>query len=164
MGANLGQDGMRRAMKSYNPAEEAEKSAYFFQDGMKRMLCVPSRCLYACIRNSASYFKTKGRNLKPIIAGAVRVEPENISLGTDKYEIDTQSVVIQKARVLKSRAKLPNWKLNFKLIFNEDYIADADILRKILEEAGVKVGLLDYRPQKSGNFGTFSVTKFELQE
>ena len=30
-------------------------------------------------------------------------------------------------------------------------------------EAGIRVGLLDYRPQKYGEFGTFAVTKFEVQ-
>lgn len=163
MGANLG-DSTRKTTKKYDSKEDAERSAYWMEEKGKKMLCVPARCITACIRGSASYFKTKGRNLKPIIAGAVRVEPENVSLGTDKYEIDIQSVVIQRARVLRSRARLSQWKLKFKLIYNEDYISDAEVLHKILEEGGVKVGLLDFRPAKSGSFGTFAVTKFEEQK
>ncbi len=150
----------RKATKTYKDEDEAEKSAYWMTEGKKRMLCVPSRCLYACIRTASSYFKVKGRSMKPIIAGSVRIEPENISLGTDKYEIDKQSVVVQRARILRVRPKLPNWKLRFKIIYNEEYISDPDIIRKILEEGGVKVGLLDFRPANGGQYGIFKVTKF----
>lgn len=151
----------RKATKVYKDDEEAEKSAYWMKDGKKRVLCVPSRCVYACIRTASGYFKTKGRSMKPIIAGSVRIEPENISLGTDKYEIDKQSVVVQRARILRVRPKLSNWKLNFKIIYNEEYIPDPDVIKKILEEGGVKVGLLDFRPANGGQYGIFEVTKFK---
>lgn len=151
----------RKSMKSYSREEDAEKAAYWKSDGKKKELCVPSRCLYGCIRIASGYFKDKGRSVKPIISGAVRIEPDEMGLGTNKYEIDTQSVVIQRARVLRSRPRIFPWKLKFRMIYNEEYIAKPDLLQQILQEAGVKVGLLDFRPAKGGNFGTFEVTKFE---
>ena len=155
-GADLDQK-TRKSLKTYDSKEEAEQAAYRTKDGE---LCVPSRCVYGMLRVASGYFKTKGRSMKPVIAGSVRIEPENISLGVKKYEIDRQSVVVQRNRVLRSRPKIAEWKLKFDLLYNKDYIADPDIIKQILEEAGVKVGLLDFRPATGGQYGTFSVTKF----
>jgi hypothetical protein len=44
MSANLGQESSRKALKSYNPTEEAERSAYWTTEGKKKTLCVPARC------------------------------------------------------------------------------------------------------------------------
>lgn len=159
-GADL-ENKTRKSLKTYDDKEEAEKSAYYMKEGKKRMLCVPSRCVSGCIRMASGYFKVKGRSMKPVIAGAVRVEPELISLGTDKYVIDKQSVVVKNSRIMRCRPKIMPWKLSFKLVYNDDYIADPNILRNILEEAGVKVGLLDFRPAFGGSYGTFSVSRFQ---
>ena len=159
-GADLGNK-TRKSLKTYDHNEEAEKSAYYMKENGKKTLCVPARCLYGCIRTASGYFKVKGRSMKPVIAGSVRIEPENISLETNKYEVDIQSVVIQRSRILRARPKLKTWKLKFKLIYNEEYIGDPNILKSILEEAGVKVGLLDFRPATGGQYGIFSVTKFK---
>lgn len=159
-GADL-ENKSRKTLKTYNDKEEAEKSAYWMKEGKKKVLCVPSRCLYGCLRTASGYFKVRGRSMRPVIAGSVRIEPENISLGTDKYEMDKQSVVVQRARIMRVRPKLENWKLLFKLVYNQDYITDPEILKNILEEAGVKVGLLDFRPANGGQYGIFTVTKFQ---
>lgn len=153
--------GSKRKLATYDNKIEAEKSAYWMKNGNgDKTLCVPCRCLYGCILKSASYFKVKNRSVKPVIAGSLRIEPEEVSLGTNKYEIDIQSVVIQGARILRARPKLKDWKLNFDIIYNEDYIADPKMIKEILDDAGVKVGLLDFRPATGGRFGTFEVSKF----
>lgn len=159
-GADL-QGGSKRKLATYDDKVEAEKSAYRMTSGNgDKTLCVPCRCLYGCILKSASYFKVKNRSVKPVIAGALRIEPEEVSLGTDKYEIDIQSVVIQGARILRARPKLRDWKLKFNIIYNEDYITDPKMIKEILDDAGVKVGLLDFRPATGGMFGTFIVSRF----
>jgi len=84
-----------------------------------------------------------------------------ISLGTDKYKIDTRPVVIVRQRVLKSRARLDEWKASFEIIYSEKLISDPQIIKTVLEEAGQRIGIMDYRPQKGGPHGTFKVIKFE---
>ena len=61
---------------------------------------------------------------------------------------------------MKSRAKLMQWKVSFEIIYSEKLIADPQIIRTVLEEAGERVGILDFRPSKGGMFGCFKVTKF----
>jgi len=153
----------RRITKNYDPEEEAEKSAYW-SSGKKRELVILSQHIYASMLNASSFHKVGKRSAKSILAGSIRIEPIEISLGTDKYEIDTRPVVIQRNRVLKSRAMLKEWQASFKIIYNEKMIANPVIIKEILEEAGQRIGLLDFRPQKGGPFGTFEIIKFDVQE
>jgi len=148
--------------KKYDAKEDAEKAAYWTNNGSgKRELCVPARCVYAMLLNGGKSFRISGKSLATLMAGVIRVEPQEISLGTDKYEVDKQSVVIQKARIMRARPRLDEWKLNFDIVYHKDYI-DPESIHKALESAGFRVGLLDYRPQKRGWYGTFHVTKFEV--
>jgi len=152
----------KRKIKNYDPKEQCEKAGYWMNNGNgKRELCVPARCIYAMLLNSAKPFRMGKSSVASLIAGAIRVEPINVSLGTDKYEIDIQSVVIQKNRILRARPRLDAWKLNFDIIYHKEYV-EPTVLKKIVNEGGFKVGLLDYRPQKRGPYGTFQVTKFEV--
>lgn len=152
----------KRKIKTYDPKEECEKAAYWMNNGDgKRELCVPARCIYAMLLNAAKPFRMGKSSVASLIAGAIRVEPIDVSLGTDKYEIDIQSVVIQNNRIRRARPRLDAWKLNFDLIYHKDYV-EPTVLEKIVTEGGFKVGLLDYRPQRRGPYGTFQVTKFEV--
>jgi hypothetical protein len=157
----LAQKQIRKTTKQFVPEEEAEESAYWTTKGKKELM-IPSEVLYAAMLNGAAWHKVQKRSAKSILAGSVRVEPMEISLGTNKFEIDTRAVVIQRQRVLKSRARIPEWKATFDLIYNEQLIADPQILKIVLEEAGQRVGIMSFRPQKAGPFGTFKITKFKL--
>ena len=150
----------RRVSKTYDPKEEAEKSAYW-SSGKKKELIIPATVMLASMLNGASWHKINKRSAKSVLAGSVRIEPEEISLGTDKYDIDTRAVVIQKARVPKSRATLKNWEASFTIVYNDKLIADTSIIEAVLEEAGQRIGICDFRPSKGGSFGCFEIKKFE---
>ncbi len=152
----------KRITKTYDSKEEAEKSAYFTKD--KKNLMIPAINIYASILNASSFHKINRRSAKSILAGSLRVLPEEVSLETKKYQIDIRPVVIQRARVLKSRARLDTWKAKFEIVYNEKLIGDAEIIRVVLEESGMRIGLMDYRPQKSGYYGTFKINRFEVQK
>ncbi len=149
----------KRITKTYDPKVESEKSAYW-GTGKKKELIIPSEIIYASILNASSFHRIGKRSAKSILAGSIRIEPMEISLGTDKYVIDTRPVVIQRARVLKSRAKLEKWKISFSIIYSEDLIADPQIIKTVLEESGMRIGICDFRPQKGGMYGCFKITKF----
>ena len=154
--------GIRNLNKSYDSEVEAEQAAYWTTSG-KKELCIPANCLYTSLLNASSFHKIGKRSAKGILAGSIRVLPDEIKLGTSKYEIDTRPVVIARSRVLKSRAKLNTWKCSFDLAYNEKLITSPQVIKEILSEAGERVGLLDFRPQKGGWFGTFKITKFQIE-
>lgn len=152
----------RRTTKRYIPTEEAEKAAYWSTKGKKELI-IPAHVMYASLLNASSFHKVGKRSAKSILAGSIRIEPSEISLGTDKYEVDIRPVVIQRARVIKGRARLDKWKATFKVVYNDKLIGDPEIIRTILQEAGERIGIMDFRPQKGGPHGTFKVTKFESE-
>ena len=145
--------------RQYDHDKEAEKVAY--RNKKTKELYVPSRCLKACIINASSWFKFGKKSAKPIIAGSVFIEPFELGLGTKKYVVDLQPVVVQRQRIIRSRPRLDNWKLSFNLVYNEHLIGDTDLLKHIVEEAGQRVGLLDNRPHKSyGENGCFKIVSW----
>jgi hypothetical protein len=153
-----------KIVKETNFEKEAYESAYWSSNG-KKELVVPSNCLYAAIINAASGYRVGKKSAVGLLAGVIRIDPPEISLGTDKYQIDIRQIVINKtARLFKARARLDKWKLKFKILYNEKYlpkeIADKT-LYSILEEAGVRYGIMAYRPQRKGWFGTFKITKWK---
>ena len=75
--------------------------------------------------------------------------------------MDIRTVVIQRARVVKARPMIKEWKAKFQLKYNENLIGKSSIVKDLLIEAGQRIGLLDFRPQKMGSFGMFEVTKWE---
>jgi len=150
--------------KKYDVKVDAHTSAYFIdEDNGDETLCVPARCMYATIINGAKSFKVGMQSLATVMAGVIRIEPHRISLGTKDYEIDIQSVVIGSSRVKRARARLDEWVLKFDIVYHSDYIEPPSI-KQALETSGFRVGLLDFRPQKKGPYGTFKVTKFETED
>ena len=143
-------------MKNYDPVEDAEYAAYKTEDGD---LYLPMEAVFSMMIYAAGAHKIGRRSMKSYLAGGVRVEPEQILLEPNEYEVDLRAVVIQRARVVRARPKIRNWKAAFTLIYDDD-ILTPEPLREILDDAGKRVGLLDFRPQRNGWFGTFSVTKF----
>jgi hypothetical protein len=144
---------------------EAERSAYIDKINGKKQLYIPSEAIFRCILNASTFHRIKRQSFTGLLSGTIRIEPEKIPLGTAKYEIDIRAVVIQRSRVLKARAKIPNWEAEFFIIYNNDYLSQViDKLEEIIKDAGIRFGLLDWRPQKKGNFGTFEVVSFEFIE
>lgn len=155
----------RKIGKTYDKEVEAKKSAYITEIDGKEQLYIPAYAIYSMIvRTATRYTVPKLGRLSSILAGTIRIEPEEIGLGHCDYEIDVRPVVIQRARVLKARAKIPEWKAKFTIIYNKKALEgmDANTLKEVLEDGGTRMGLLDYRPQHKGWFGTFEVTKYEV--
>ncbi|MFW6282973.1 MAG: hypothetical protein ACOC1P_02880, partial [Minisyncoccales bacterium] len=142
-------------------SKEAEKLTY---KDTKGNLYVPSEAIKGCMINASAYKKIGKYSAKPIIAGGVHIQPREISLGTKKYSLDIRTVVIQRSRVVKARPMIENWKIIFDLQYDETLIPSSDIIKPILEEGGKRVGILDFRPQKTGSFGMFEITKWEEKD
>jgi hypothetical protein len=159
------QTAKKNPAKKYDPKEDAEKVAYRTKEGY---LMIPGRCIKAAILNAAAWYKFGKTSAKQIIAGCTRIEPLQVVIKDSKgkqlkdYVIDMRPVVVQRSRIIRARPKIEDWQIEFEIIYNDELIGEIDIIRKILEEAGQRIGLLDNRPQKYGENGTFRVKKFLL--
>ena len=151
------QDAVTLKTKKRDPIIEAEKVAYRTNKGE---LYVPAAAVKGSMIKASAQMRSGKFSVGPLIAGGVRIEPFEILLGIKKYEIDLRTVVVQRSRIVKARPRIDKWKIKFDLIYDENLLPDTDALRKILEDAGSRVGILDFSPRCKGEMGCFRVTKF----
>ena len=140
--------------------EDAESRAYRREDGT---LYIPSAAFYGALVNSSTVYRVMRKSATSLVAGTVRIWPDEISLGTEKYEIDLRPVVVQRNRIVRARPWLKKWSAKFLIIYDSTYGITADLLKKIFTEAGKRIGILDFRPQHRGQFGRFTIKSWKEQ-
>lgn len=139
--------------------EQAELSVYRDAHGK---LSIPCVCMQRALVSAATYSKGKGRaSLQKQAAACLLVQPVNLSLETDEYAIDARPVVIPatKGRVMRYRPRIDEWSVDFDVTYDETLITPVQ-MREIVDNAGKRVGVLDFRPERKGPFGRFIVTRW----
>ena len=69
----------------------------------------------------------------------------------------TVPVVVQRARILRTRAKFDEWSMVVTIDADPELV-DRQHLQTWLDIAGARCGLGDWRPEKSGEYGRFKAT------
>jgi hypothetical protein len=149
------------AIEKKTVADQAEIAAY--RDPETKGLYVPGVAVQRCLVGAATYSKGKGRgSLQKNVAACVLVTPERISTGQKTYAIDSRAVVVPatKGRVVRHRPRLDEWEISFTVDYDDTLLTEQQ-MRRIIDDAGSRVGLLDFRPEKRGPFGRFMVTSWE---
>jgi hypothetical protein len=149
------------AIEKKSKEEQAEIAAY--RDDETKGLYIPGVAIQRCLIAAAAYSKGKGRaSLQKPVAACVFVSPDHCGLGTDTYKIDAQAVVVPatKGRIVRYRPRLDQWGVSFSLDYDPDMLTEAQ-LRTVVDDAGAKVGLLDFRPERKGSYGRFMVTAWK---
>jgi hypothetical protein len=143
------------------PREAAERSAYRTDKGD---LYLPAANLLSAIVQAGQFTKVGRKQLttakSSIVPAAVGLSPPELMFGTRTFEVDSRPVVMAAAggaRVMRHRARLDEWKLRFDLLLDETMIAP-EAARQLVDDAGRKIGIGDFRPARRGPFGRFVVT------
>lgn len=148
------------AIEKKTPEEQAEVSAYRTPEGE---LYLPGIALQRALIDGAAYSKGKGRaSLQKPVAACVSVSPEYLLLGVTDYAIDARSVVVPatRGRIVRFRPRLDKWEVTFDLEYDDGLLKVTEV-RRVVDDTGQRVGVLDFRPAKKGPFGKFMVTKWE---
>jgi len=151
-------------LEKMKPEEQAESVAY--RVPATGELYVPGTALQRALVNAAVFSKGKGRaSLQKIAAAVLFVSPEWLGCGTKEYQVDSRPVVVPatKGRVLRHRPRLDKWGLSFTLEYDETLLSEQQV-RRIVDDTGSRVGLLDFRPERKGPFGRFMVTKWQPEQ
>jgi hypothetical protein len=149
------------ALEKKPPAEQAELAAY--RDPDTGNLYLPGINLQRALVSGASYSKGKGRgSLQRAAAACLLIAPERIDLGTPVYIVDSRPVVVPatKGRVLRHRPRLDRWRATFMIEYDDTLLSAANV-RRIVDDTGTRVGLLEFRPEKRSPFGRFHVVHWE---
>jgi len=148
-----------------DPREEATKAAYIADDGtfFFSAFAIPNAIGAA----GASHKQTGTRKtLRYVVPSAVRMKVDTVTIlngaGPAKnFEVDARPVTIPatKGRIMRYRPRFNEWGAAFDLQI-DDELLDPATVHVLLNEAGLSIGIGDFRPEKRGPFGTFRVTSF----
>jgi len=140
--------------------QEAETGIYKTPEGT---IYHPAEHLEKAIQNAARSFKIPGKRgatYSKLVGATLEVWPDAIPHKIQDYKIDSRPVVVQKARIMRHRPRFDKWELEFSIRLLDDQLP-VSVIKEILDQAGLYVGIGDYRPQRGGKFGKFMVTKFK---
>jgi hypothetical protein len=151
--------GTSASIVNKDPKEEAERGAYRLQSGE---LYQPAEHIERSMFWGAKFHKIGRKSAASLVPAGIFVKERQLPHGTREYEIDSRRVVIRATgnAIVRHRPRLDSWKLSFHLEVDAA-IFKKDLVLAILQDAGRKVGVGDFRPQRGGSFGRFIVTSFE---
>jgi len=145
------------------PKEQAEARLYIGHDD-KPMIPQPN--LFRCIIDAGKFFKngkSKVTTMKSsLIPACVEIPGLEIAIEhAEPWTVDTRAVRIPATggRILSHRPCFHDWRLSFTLNCDTDIIS-VRLLRDIIDAAGKRIGLGDFRPDCKGPFGKFVVVEW----
>lgn len=150
--------------KNLTPRESAKKVCYENEAGK---LYYPTTNIYACLIEAGKFHKD-GKNKittqrSSLIPAGVMIEDETILFKEPQtWEVDSRAVVVPSTggRIVCHRPRLDKWCLHFTLQLDTKMFS-SKLVRIIVDDAGTKVGLGDFRPSRKGIFGRFVVTNWK---
>ncbi len=145
---------------------ETQRSLWLDESGTPT---IPATAIRATIESGA-----RKRKQGPQVRGGLLVLSTVFDYDTEKYGTSigelgrstqyTVPVVVQRSRILRTRAKFDTpWSCTFEVVVDDEQI-DQDHLLEWLDIAGRQVGLGDWRPEKSGMFGRFNKPNIKKAE
>lgn len=146
------------------PRHQAEQTAYCDPD--TQLLWVPTSWIKGAIQTVASDYKLPGtrKSVKSVAGGAIIPVNEKAYFSEGyklpQIEIDSRPCVVQRARIMRHRARLESWTLAFALEIDNE-ILEVTNVHQILSDAGRRAGIGDFRPQRGGPFGRFQVVEWK---
>jgi len=144
----------KKKIKEFPAREECEKSLY--KDEKGTIYQPATHILGALIKAGARFQFERKLTYSSVIKSSVFVTPDAIPHICQEWVIDRRPVVIQRMRIMRARPRFDKWALEFEIEYDEEIIGK-DKLKEILDYAGQRIGIGDYRPL----MGRFIVTKFE---
>lgn len=149
-----------KGWEKWTPEEQARVAEYRDPDSLECF--VPGVAIQRALVNAAVYSKGKGRaSLQKPVAACVIITPERCTLGVKTYTVDSRPVVVPatKGRIIRHRPRFDSWQCSFSLEYDPQLISEKEI-RQVIDDAGLRVGLLDFRPERKGPFGRFAVVSW----
>jgi hypothetical protein len=148
------------------PLEQAGAKLYIGTNGKP---VIPQPNLFRCLIDAGKFFKigkskvtTQKSSLLPacVDLAGIEIPIEH----KDPWTVDTRPVRIPSTggRILAHRPKFEDWRLTFSVTLDTTIIS-AKTFREIVDAAGQRIGLGDFRPDCKGPFGKFKVVSWAVE-
>lgn len=127
---------------------------------------IPHAALRTMLETSAKKLKQGPRVREGLMVTAVEhFAYDEEQYGTTRTQLGktTQfrtAVVVNRNRMLRTRAKFDEWACTF-VVECDDAQVDSRHLKTWLEIGGRRIGLGDWRPERSGTYGRFEIQRIE---
>jgi len=122
---------------------------------------IPAANLFSCLIGAAQFVEVDRRTaITALVIDAHRV---NI-VSPDPWQVDARSVRNRgsRDRSICYRPRFDTWRLTFRLQV-DDELLDLQSVRKLLDLAGRRIGLGDFRAERGGPFGRFRLERWEVR-
>jgi hypothetical protein len=150
-----------------SPREQAEARLYPGHNG-KPMIPQPN--LFRCLIDAGKFFKHGKSKITTqktsLIPACVEVQGLEFPIAhKEPWAVDTRAVRIPSTggRILCHRPCFHDWELTFTVLIDTEMLG-VKLFREIVDAAGKRIGLGDFRPDTKGPYGRFSVTRWEEQD
>lgn len=145
------------------PHEIAESKLYI---GLNGTPCIPQPNLLRCLVDGGQFHKIGKSQIttskKSMLFSCIDIAAAEIEIEHKQpWKVDTRAVRIPATggRILAHRPMFDDWALSFTLDLDTTILSEK-LLRQIIDDAGKRVGLGDFRPATKGPFGRFVVTSW----
>lgn len=154
------------------PREYADSKVYRLPDGRA---CVPAKNLYAAFIAAGQFVRLDGKRqvstktgtnlpgmmllvsteLPILLPGTEAAAPHEVDIQQGKNPNGGEAVCI-------IRPRFDEWELHAEVEVDQK-VMPLQMARDLVEMAGRRMGLGDYRPQKRGTFGRFCVNRWQVK-
>lgn len=148
------------------PQEQADDALYKDEKGKPIM---PGVNIFQCIMAGGRFFKM---GKKQVTTARGSLLPACVIMNTtyapivhkQPWKVDTRPVKIPATggRILRHRPCFDDWKMSFSVQLDEE-IMSAEFFREIVDAAGNRIGMGDYRLDCRGPFGRFKVVSWKVK-
>lgn len=150
------------------PMEQAERKLYRGAD--EKMLIIPSPNLLRSFYDGGAFHKIGKKQIttkrESMLCSCLFIEQTEIAIQSKEgWRIDTRAVVIPstQGRIMVHRPMFDDWALEFAATLDER-ILNIKLLRQIIDDAGSRIGLGDFRPARKGPYGRYSITNWKIAD
>lgn len=146
------------------PSDLAEQGLYLNDDGISG---IPGPNLLRCLIDGGIFHKI-GRSKvstqkSSLVPAAMQINEMFIPIESKAgWKVDTRPVRIPATggRILRHRPSYDDWKLTFSLELDDEIIG-SKLCRELVDTAGKRIGLGDFRPACKGPYGRFVVISWK---
>ncbi len=152
-----------KGSKIPEPEVEAEAGVYRTEDGVCAIPGIGFRS--GMVKAAGAWKVPRGKGFMSSRIAHIMVVEELVELidpetsePLTSYRIDARRAVVQRQGITRCRPRFDKWSGTFTIEY-DDKLVDPDIFVEIAADAGSRIGVGDYRPEKKGWFGRYSITQ-----